>query len=391
MSRSLDISISRARGFSLVELMVAVVIGLLVLAAVTTVMVNSKKNYTIQDSLARLQENARVAVDFLTHDLRMTGYYGCSNDRSQIKNNLVGGAGAPIQIEAIENGSASWYPTGNANAITETVLATDALTLRFMETANLEVIAPFMSDPSAPVTIKPGSNLKKGDTVMISDCAGSDMFQITSDGPNTSGTLAHAPSVGAPGNVDEDNDNTNKFGPQKDKMYEDKSFISKFTERRYFVGARCASTGAKCATGENNGDRCTKANSCKCDSEHRCSLFRQYDGAVQELVEGIESIQVLFGEDTDGDRVPNVYVSGDMVSNWTRVVSVRIGLLAYTQASETATGEYGGVRDEGQQYDVNGTVLTSKVGADPTKNEIEAKRVKRRVFTTTVALRNQQQ
>lgn len=393
-----DTNLFRARGFSLVELMVAVVIGLLVLAAVSTVMVNSKKNYTVQDSLARLQENARVAVDFVTRDLRTVGYFGCSNDRMAFKNNLVGGGGAapPTPIEAIENSSAAstWSPSGTAN-ITGVVPGTDALTLRFMNGAGVPVIAPFMTDPAAVLTIAAGSNLNMGDTVMVADCASADVFQITSAAPNTSGTLAHAPGVGAPGNIDDDGDSTNKFGVLRDKMYENQSFIAKFTEARYFVGARCTTTGANCATGEGNGIRCT-ADPCTCDAEHRCSLFRQLDGTTQELVEGIESMQILYGMDTDQptDRVPNVYVSGANVGvagQWLRVVSVRIGLLAYTQASETESGEYGGVTDQGSTYDVNGTVLTSKKTPDYTKNEIQAKRMKRRVFTTTVSLRNQQQ
>jgi hypothetical protein len=71
------------------------------------------------------------------------------------------------------------------------------------------------------------------------------------------------------------------------------------------------------------------------------------------------------------------------------VSSVRIGLLVYTLASETESGEYGGVTDSGP-YNVNGTVLTGveKDYSDLTKNEIKAMRVKRRVFTTTVAVRN---
>lgn len=384
-----DSNLLRARGFSLVELMVALVIGLLVLAAVSTVMVNSKKNYTVQDSLARLQENARVAVDFISRDLRTAGYYGCSSDHAAV-NNIVNLAGAGAlydvgsRIEAVENGSATWYPTGIANAdlvppLTGIVPGTDALTLRFMTGAGVPIIPPFMTDPAAALAINPGSGLKQGDIVMVADCSSADVFQITSDAPDTSGTLEHAVGVGSPGNA------VAQLGKNADKTYEDKSFIATLTAVRYFIGARCTTaTGAKCATGEDNGAICTTADSCKCDNEHRCSLFRQFKGNIEELVEGIESMQVLYGEDTDvpADRVANVYVSGDLVTSWLRVVSVRVGLLAYTQASETASGEYGGVTDSGP-YDVNGTELSVDNG------NLEAKRVKRRVFTTTVSLRNQ--
>ena len=44
-----------SRGFSLVELMVALVITLILLAGISQIFVSSKKSFTIQDSLARQQ------------------------------------------------------------------------------------------------------------------------------------------------------------------------------------------------------------------------------------------------------------------------------------------------------------------------------------------------
>lgn len=67
-------------GFSLTELLVAMVVGLILLGGLVTLMVNSKKNYAVQDYSARLQENARFAMQFLSYDLRMAGFFGCSNN-----------------------------------------------------------------------------------------------------------------------------------------------------------------------------------------------------------------------------------------------------------------------------------------------------------------------
>lgn len=74
------IRIRHTRGFSLTELLVAMVVGLVLMAGLVTLMVNSKKNYAQQDYNARLQENARFAMQFLTYDIRMAGYFGCSNN-----------------------------------------------------------------------------------------------------------------------------------------------------------------------------------------------------------------------------------------------------------------------------------------------------------------------
>ena len=66
----------RCRGFSLVELMVALVITLILLAGIGQIFLSSKKSFTIQDSLARIQENGRYALETVVADLRRTGYWG---------------------------------------------------------------------------------------------------------------------------------------------------------------------------------------------------------------------------------------------------------------------------------------------------------------------------
>ncbi len=66
----------RSRGFSLVELMIALVITLILLAGIGQIFVSSKKSFTIQDSLARQQENGRYAIEIISQDLRRAGYWG---------------------------------------------------------------------------------------------------------------------------------------------------------------------------------------------------------------------------------------------------------------------------------------------------------------------------
>jgi prepilin-type N-terminal cleavage/methylation domain-containing protein len=73
-----------ARGFSLIELMVSLVIGLFILAGVVYVMANSRKNYETTDYTARLQENARFALHYLGFDLRNAGFSGCSDNQAWV-------------------------------------------------------------------------------------------------------------------------------------------------------------------------------------------------------------------------------------------------------------------------------------------------------------------
>lgn len=68
--------VSSERGFSLVELMVAMVIGLIVVLVVGTLFMNSRQTYMAQDANSRLQENARYATELFGRQVRTAGYVG---------------------------------------------------------------------------------------------------------------------------------------------------------------------------------------------------------------------------------------------------------------------------------------------------------------------------
>ena len=72
------------RGFSLVELMVALLITLILLAGIGQIFLSSKKSFVIQDSLGRLQENGRYAMETLAQDVRRAGFWGGNADINAI-------------------------------------------------------------------------------------------------------------------------------------------------------------------------------------------------------------------------------------------------------------------------------------------------------------------
>lgn len=107
------------------------------------------------------------------------------------------------------------------------------------------------------------------------------------------------------------------------------------------------------------------------------SLYRDDNGGTaQELVEGIESLQILYGMDTDTtpDGVPNIYYKANNAAlDWTRVVTIRIGIVARTIGNKET-------EIDNRSYDVDGD------GFDDLAAQND--RYKRRVFQTTVQLRN---
>ncbi|MCG6873418.1 MAG: prepilin-type N-terminal cleavage/methylation domain-containing protein, partial [Gammaproteobacteria bacterium] len=174
----------KQRGATLVELMIALAIGAIVVAAVTTLLFQTKKNYTIQDSMARLQENARFAMQFIVRDLRMAGYFGCMDDVTSVFNHVDGGAGSLFDggspIDGYEQGDDDWRPSGSTAQISSIVSGTDAIALRYLDGAgNIPIEEPYMPNVSAALHLAANNGLKKGDVIAVTDCSSADIFQIT--------------------------------------------------------------------------------------------------------------------------------------------------------------------------------------------------------------------
>lgn len=76
-----------ARGLSMIELMVALTIGALLLAGAVTVYVQSRNTYRTNDAAARMQEVARYALDVIAPDVRLAGFWGLTNRPDSFTNN----------------------------------------------------------------------------------------------------------------------------------------------------------------------------------------------------------------------------------------------------------------------------------------------------------------
>jgi type IV pilus assembly protein PilW len=61
-------------GFTLVELLVSMSIGMVILAAVTTTFMSQTRIYNAQEQINEMQQNARGALDIISRELKMAGY-----------------------------------------------------------------------------------------------------------------------------------------------------------------------------------------------------------------------------------------------------------------------------------------------------------------------------
>ena len=74
------------RGVNLIEIMVAMTIGLFLVLGATTLYINTKKTSDIDDTAARLQETARYAMSIIESDIRMANYWGLNSSSSNFVN-----------------------------------------------------------------------------------------------------------------------------------------------------------------------------------------------------------------------------------------------------------------------------------------------------------------
>jgi type IV pilus assembly protein PilW len=76
VSRSGQGRLSRQQGgFSLVELMIALLLGLLLMSGIIAVYLESKNSFVQDEAISRVQENGRFALRLLTREIAMGGFY----------------------------------------------------------------------------------------------------------------------------------------------------------------------------------------------------------------------------------------------------------------------------------------------------------------------------
>jgi type IV pilus assembly protein PilW len=280
-------------GLSMIELMVAITIGLILTAGIIQIFANSKRTYRVEESLSRVQEGGRMALDFITNDVRMASYWGCQPDPSNIQNDLAAGAGY-IDFTA---GAVSGAEGGAG--------VPDSLTLSGADgTLGLALQAnggggTYSTSASTALQVSTPNDLASGDIVLVGDCTGGDIFQVTGANPSAAGVVDHAVGAGSPGNAS-----------QLSKAYQGDASIYYVHQIIYTV---------------------------KMGSDGQPALWRSIDGADQEIVDDVSDLQVLYGEDMNNDRSVDRYVDANNVSNFGNVYSIRVQLTVQTAAASTST------------------------------------------------------
>jgi type IV pilus assembly protein PilW len=363
-------------GLSIVELLIAMVLGLSLAAGVVEIYTGNDATERSRDANARIQENGRFALSYLNQELHAAGHLGCqSNTDDGNTNSTLDTPPADFQPEmglqgweangtdpgdvfnsldgvaTVSSTNGSWGTSGgNVMPALQVVPGSDIV--RVWNTSGDIGRLNGVTTGANPVVNISAINIVAGDVLMLNDCEHIDWVQACSVSSGASGTLnVTISSACSPGNLTSPPITAN-VGAE----------VTKLEGTVLYVGKR------------NNTAGNTPA------------LFRARLGTtasptvVEELIEGVESLQVLYGINTDEDsrNAVDTYLPADQIpaGDWGRVISVRLSLLMQSIEDSIVPAP--------QAYQFNGVMYDGQ-GAN---GNLPADLRLRRVFTSTISLRN---
>lgn len=351
-------------GLSLLELLIAVTLGLLLLGGLLTVYSASSLSYRVAENTNRMQEGARHAFSIIGSQVRSAGYLGCFSGPTGPTNlavpnipftpqtYLVGhenvGVGNHVGTLAGNAAVDGTYPyvAGNHGAGNS---GSDALSVRRASTNSIALNGNVANTRQPPIPIRANTlGLSNNDYVLVGDCDGVDMICAIAN--TFSVALAASATQGCTGNT------ASPLVLSRAYLAVTMPQVRAFEEATLHIRLNPANQPALYWRSRVGGAPQT-----------------------EELVEGVQDMQLCFGEDTDTppDRTINVYRPANAVANWANVVSVRVTLLmrSVEDGIATAPQAYGIDRNCDDVIDAGETFT-------PTDRRV------RRAFTNTFSVRN---
>lgn len=284
-------------GLTLIELMIAMVLGLFLVAGVFQLNLSNQKTSRLQEAIAQTQKNGRFAIDTLSHAVKSAGFSGFYRDLSDGVENLLNNPGdIRWDVATPLSGFNDVTPTDSIAGINGFVAGTDVLVIKGMSSLPVPVISH--NAPNNLVADTP-SRFNNGDIVIISDIDQASAFQIntaTSNGVST--TLSLVSGAGTPGN-----------SALLGNGYTADAELGHLELKLFYIKPGQNGNPALYSTELVNTGGVISLNEI-------------------ELVSDIANLQVSYGVDTNNDLKLDNYSPANAVADWKQVLSVRISLLA---------------------------------------------------------------
>lgn len=332
--------IAKERGVSLIELMISVALGLFLTSGILYLFLGSKTTHTTQGGVANVQESLRFAQEYIAFDIRMAGYMGCGNIRDMAAPAIIAKAPVPPlglgnSVRGFNNGTGWTNPTATNPVPIPRVEGTDVISL-YRASLNSINLSQNSDGSNFKIATNPYPlDWTDGKLMIITDCLRSDIFRGTFSNNTSPVTVTHAAGINSqPKLITESPPNGN---------YGNDAQLASLESWDYFIGI--------------NPDIIANPN--RNPSLYRASITTTNlagENVAEELVEGIDDLQIEYGLDTiaDDNYVADSYTTTGTTANWEQVVSVRITLRARSSEDGAlpmaATYAYNGANMSDRRY-----------------------------------------
>ena len=298
----------RQAGLTLIEFMVSIVIGMIMIAALATLIANQSSNRAEIDKSGKMIENGRYAIQTMATDLQMAGYWGeltsaqsipaslpdpCSNVIADLQSAMalhVQGYNSPVTLSA-----------SLQVCVKNQLPGTDVLVVRRVDPDTSDIETAGVADWAKVAAHAGQVYLQTG---------------MDSSGVQFSSVLAAA-------TTDATADHTTFLLTKKDKVTA--ASPRKFIVHIYYV-SKCSVEVAGSCTSADGGTPIPTLKRVELGTSANNPAF-----STITIAEGIENLQVDYGLDSDNDGTPNgsdVDGSSFAVADWPNVMTVNIHLLA---------------------------------------------------------------
>ena len=283
---------ARQRGFSMVELMIAMAIGLVISTSVLTAYVSASRNFAMDERYARMQENARYSLRVLSEDLLMADFWGQLISTDIITTSLAvtaGDCGAAVALFSADN--ALLYNNNHDGTASAHFAPCATVSANRQGSSDVLVIKRVEGTPTASAFVDAADTDGDGD-VTETITTGSGALDNASVYLRTNGTAGSLIDDASPGNP-------------PTTGWSDWRYIPRIYFVRNFFKTAGDSVPALCRLDIDESDL----------------------DALSCLAEGIEDLHVEFGLDTDADGDANRYTATPSSAEMETAISARIHLL----------------------------------------------------------------
>ena len=303
---------SNQKGLSLVELMVAMVLGIVVLGGTLSIFSTTMESTRLNQALTQIQANSRFASEIISNDLKMAGYFGCASSSTGSliitadnppTNNFANSA-----LHGAVVAPADWVP-GRPNGYTAPVgvgapvVGTHALMVQYAVPPGNRLSNSMSSRSAAIDLVNHNEDIAQSDFAVISNCNNGELFSIS-----TTGTVPNGMTVSP--------DSSLSQAYLQNALVPESVRVMPFKSAMYYVG--------------NTGRVNSSGNAIS-------SLYLQtfpYDlntNPPLELIEGVEHLQLSFGVANEGSY--QFHAPDSATLDYADVVMVKVGLLFSTNES----------------------------------------------------------